>query len=77
MILTDSSFAHNLKKLRKASQLTQAEVIARMQVMGSSLERSALANIEAGRRNIKVSDLRCLKEIYGIDYDALFNYDEE
>ena len=77
MILIDKPFGLNLKKLRKACHLTQIEVVARMQLMGSSLERSALANIEAGRRNIKVSDLRYLKAIYDVDYDAFFDYAEE
>lgn len=77
MILINKPFGQNLKKLRIANHLTQIEVVARMQLMGSSLERSALANIKAGRRNIKVSDLRYLKEIYGVDYDAFFDYAEE
>ncbi len=75
MILIDKPFGHNLRELRKSNHLTQIEVVARLQLMGSTLERSALANIEAGRRNIKVNDLRYLKEIYNVDYEAFFNYD--
>lgn len=52
--------------------MTQADVITKMQLLGSSMSRSTLANIETGRRNIKASDLRLLKEIFNIEYDELF-----
>lgn len=36
------------------------------------MSRSTLANIECGRRNIKVSDLKLLKEIFNVDYARFF-----
>ncbi len=38
----------------------------------SMMSRSTLANIEAGRRNIKASDLKALKVLFDVDYAAFF-----
>lgn len=48
------------------------QVVERMQLSGSSMSRSTLANIEAGRRNIKASDLRTLKNVLHANYDDFF-----
>ena len=52
--------------------MTQTDVIAKLQLMGSIMSRSTLANIETGRRNIKASDLRLLKLIFNVDYEEFF-----
>lgn len=52
--------------------LTQKEIVARMQMRGSTMSRSTLANIETGRRNIKTSDLKLLKKILDVEYDEFF-----
>lgn len=52
--------------------MTQADVAEQMRLLGSSMSRSTLANIESGRRNIKAKDLRLLKEIFNVDYDEFF-----
>lgn len=53
--------------------MTQLDLIAKMQLYGSLMTRSTLANIETGRRNIKASDLRILKQILNVDYAEFFN----
>jgi len=52
--------------------MTQMEVVEKLQLMGSNMSRSTLANIEAGRRNIKASDLKALKVLFDVDYDKFF-----
>lgn len=52
--------------------MTQLELITKMQLMGSNMSRSTLANIETGRRNIKASDLKALKTILDVNYDEFF-----
>ena len=54
------------------SGLTQDQLIAKMQIKGSNMSRSTLANIEAGRRNIKVYDLKLIKEILDVPYECFF-----
>ena len=48
------------------------DVITQIQLKGSVMSRSTLANIETGRRNIKASDLKLLKEIFEVDYEEFF-----
>ena len=52
--------------------MTQTAVVAQLQLKGSIMSRSTLANIESGKRNIKASDLRLLKELFDVDYDEFF-----
>lgn len=72
MILVDIPMGRNIQSIRIDKNMTQAEVVAQMQLMGSNMSRSTLANIETGRRNIKASDLRLLKMIYDVDYQEFF-----
>ncbi len=48
------------------------QVVEQLQLMGSMMSRSTLANIEAGRRHIKASDLKALKVLFDVDYSAFF-----
>lgn len=71
-ILADIPLGQNIQTIRINKNMTQAEVIAKLQLMGSTMSRSTLANIETGRRNIKASDLRLLKLIFQVDYEEFF-----
>ncbi len=71
-ILSDIPLGRNIQAIRMKRKLTQAELSAKMQLQGSSMSRSTLANIEAGRRNIKAKDLRALKTILDVEYEEFF-----
>lgn len=71
-VLADIPIGRNIQTIRIRKNMTQIEVIAKMQLMGSIMSRSTLANIETGRRNIKASDLKALKVIFDVDYDEFF-----
>lgn len=71
-ILTDIPLGRNIQEIRMKKNMTQTDVIAKLQLMGSIMSRSTLANIETGRRNIKASDLRLLKLIFNVDYEEFF-----
>ena len=62
-ILQDIPIGRNIQAIRIEKKLTQEQVVAKLQLMGSNMSRSTLANIEVGRRNIKASDLRALKKM--------------
>ncbi len=68
----DTSLGRNIQTIRMQQNMTQTDVITQLQLMGSMMSRSTLANIETGRRNIKVSDLKILKEIFDVDYEEFF-----
>lgn len=72
LILTDIPFGRNLQKIRLEKNMTQTKTVEKMQLMGSYMSRSTLGHIENGRRNIKVNDLRLLKMVFNVSYDAFF-----
>ncbi|WP_394921484.1 helix-turn-helix domain-containing protein [uncultured Robinsoniella sp.] len=72
MILRAEGFPENLLRLRKAKGLSQYELVAEMQLLGSTISRSTYAKIERGERNIKVTDLVVLQKIYNVAYDEFF-----
>ena len=72
MILLDVDLGKNIRNIRISRNMTQENVIAKIQLLGSMMSRSTLANIEGGYRNIKASDLMALKIIFDVDYSAFF-----
>ncbi len=71
-ILQDIPLGRNIQTVRMKRDLTQKEVIEKLELMGGVMSRSTLANIETGRRNIKASDLKALKVLFDVDYEELF-----
>ena len=71
-ILQDIPLGRNIQTIRMERNMTQTQVVRQLQLMGSEMSRSTLANIEGGRRNIKASDLKALKVRFDVDYTAFF-----
>ena len=71
-ILQDVPIGRNIQIIRMKKNMTQADVVGQLQLMGSSMSRSTLANIESGRRNIKASDLKALQKLFNVDYKEFF-----
>ena len=55
-ILQDIPLGRNIQTVRMSKNMTQ----------------STLANIEAGRRNIKASDLKALQVLFDVEYSEFF-----
>ena len=66
-ILHDIPIGRNIQNIRVRKNMTQLELVTKMQLMGSNMSRSTLANIETGRRNVKASDLKALKLFWMLD----------
>ncbi len=71
-IIRDIPLGSNIQEARMKYGITQEQLVAQMQIHGSSMSRSTLANIEAGIRNIKASDLKIIRKILGVDYEKIF-----
>ncbi|RGZ00464.1 helix-turn-helix transcriptional regulator [Clostridium sp. AM58-1XD] len=71
-ILQDIPLGRNIQTVRMSKNMTQIEVVEQLQLMGSMMSRSTLANIEAGRRNIKASDLKALQVLFNVEYGEFF-----
>jgi len=62
-IKQDISIGNTIRSLRQNSGLTQEQVIAYLQLNGSELSRSSYSQIECGTYNIRISELKLLKDI--------------
>ena len=71
-IRQDLSIGENLRRLRDRAGLTQEQVAAQLQVMGLAVSREMLSQMERGKCNIRVSELKGLKEIYKVQYEDFF-----
>lgn len=71
-VLLDIPLGRNIQNIRMSKNMTQLELVAKLQLMGSNMSRSTLANIETGRRNIKASDIVAIKQILDVDYEEFF-----
>lgn len=72
-LLQDKSIGKNIRRMRKEKRLTQPDLVAMLQTRGSSIgDSTTLAKIEGGYRNIRVSDIMLLKEIFDCTYEDFF-----
>ena len=72
-LLQDQSLGGNIRRLRKAAGLTQPQLVAKIQVEGGTIgDATTLAKIEAGVRNVRVTDLVALRKIFSCSYEEFF-----
>lgn len=71
-IKQDISIGANLQRLRKRTGLSQEKVAAKLELMGVSVSREMLSQMELGHYNIRVSVLLALKKIYNATFDDFF-----
>ena len=72
-LLQDISIGGNLQRIRKARNLTQNDICAKMTIEGRPMLQSTYAQIESGKRNIFISDLIVLKAILHTSYEEIFS----
>ncbi len=68
----DLDIGRNIQALRRASGLTQEQVVAKMQLMDLNISKSTYAKLETNRMNIRVSELAALRIIFGVEYGDFF-----
>ncbi len=61
----------NIRKIRKEKGLKQEEMVARLQVKGISISRTAYTKLELGNRHIETSCLEAIRDILGTTYERL------
>lgn len=71
-IRNNRAFGARIRELRKAAQMTQEQVAAKLQLQGYDISRSIYSQIECGIHNIRVDELIALKQIFGVTYDDFF-----
>lgn len=68
----ETKIGNNIRLLREAAGLTQEQLAAQLQVNGCDITRSALAKIEVGQRHLYPDEIRLLKTLLKVEYDAIF-----
>lgn len=71
-IRRDRKMGDNLKRLRKASGLSQEKLCAELQRRGCDIGRSTYAKYESGELNIRASVIIELRKIFNCTYDDFF-----
>lgn len=70
--VNDVNIGQNMKKLRKERGLKQTDVIAKLQLLGIEISVYSYSKIENGKQNPTVSLLVGLTEVFGCDFNGLF-----
>lgn len=71
----EREFGKHLKQLRNESHMTQEDVVAKMQLNGSSMTRGTYAKIEAGVRHVYVDEILEIKKAMNLSFEELFSED--
>lgn len=68
----DISIGKNIRKIRKSRDLTQDQLACKLQLIGCDISRGSLAKIEAGIQNIRVSELKAIRQVLETSYENIF-----
>lgn len=71
-IKSDKSIGENIRRFRNERDLTQEQLVAKLQIINCNISRGTLAKIEAGIRHISVEELTALKEVLHMNYEDFF-----
>ena len=68
----DENIGRNIRAMRIASNLTQEQFVAKLQLAGCDISRSIYSQIESGTYNIRISQLVALKNLFHVEYNDFF-----
>lgn len=71
-LLQDVHIGKNIQRLRLSRNISQYNMVIKLELLGRTMTRSNYANIEQGRGNVYVSDLMLFKEIFDVPYEEFF-----
>ena len=72
IITQDISIGSNLKTLRQKAGLSQEAAAAKLQIMGFTMSREVISQMELGKHNIRISVLLALRDIYNLQIQDFF-----
>ena len=73
IINQDISIGSNLKVLRQQAGLSQDAAAAKFQIMGFTMSREVISQMELGKHNIRISVLLALRDIYNVQIQDFFD----
>ena len=66
-IRPDMDIGKNIQAIRYKNNMTQDQVVAKLNLMGISITKSTYAKLETNRMNIKASELVALAKLFHTD----------
>lgn len=72
-IRPDMDIGKNIQAIRYKNNMTQDQVVAKLNLMGISITKSTYAKLETNRMNIKASELVALAKLFHTDINAFFS----
>jgi len=70
-IKQDIPIGANIRRIRKARNMKQTELVLRLQLTGIDMPRETLVKIERGIQHIRASQLRGIRDALETTYDDL------
>lgn len=71
-LLQDINIGGTIRKMRIERHMTQMQVAAKLQLLNSTLSESAYCKVEGGTRNLFITDLLRLREIFNVEFNDFF-----
>lgn len=68
----DLDIGYNIQRLRYQAEMTQGQVVDKLNLMDLKISKSSYAKIETNRQNLRISELVALKLIFNVDYKDFF-----
>ena len=72
-IRPDMDIGKNIQAIRYKNNMTQDQVVAKLNLMGISITKSIYVKLETNRMNIKASELVALAKLFHTDINAFFS----
>ncbi|MCM1540508.1 MAG: helix-turn-helix domain-containing protein [Blautia sp.] len=66
------NIGRNIREFRLAHDMTQEEVVVKLQLLGIPMSRGTYSHIECGMANIRVKELLALAGIFYVDVGDFF-----
>lgn len=70
-------FGANIREIRNKKNLTQEELVTKMQLIGTDMTRSAFAKIESAQRHAYPDEIKAIKTALNVSYDELFDFETD
>lgn len=67
----------NLKRLREDKGMTQDMLVAKLQILGCDITRSALSKVEIGKRHFYLDEIIAAKKVLDVPYEKIFDVSEK
>ncbi|MBB5264161.1 transcriptional regulator with XRE-family HTH domain [Catenibacillus scindens] len=72
-LINTFDFGANLRRLRRRYELTQDQLVARLNLQGIDISRSKYSRYETGELNVPIDTIRTLQKIYQCPYEDFFD----